>query len=433
MQVLLESTSSLGRRMTVEVPPERIDPEVEKRLKSMSRRVKVAGFRPGKVPFRIVKQRFGEQVLQEVTDEVLRASFKEAVAQKELRPAGGPQIEPSELGDGRGLKYTATFEVYPEFELASLEDLEIKRPMVEITETDIDRMIENLCEQRKTWNVVDRPAQKGDQVLINFNGFIDGAPIEGGEGKDVSVELGSGRMLSDFEDRLIGARPEDDKKIQVSFPSDYPNAALAGQTADFEVKIKRVSEPKLPVVDDKFAKSFGVAQDGVEGLRKAIRANLEREREQRIEARIMTQVMDGLLQRNEVELPETMIKHEIARIRRQAMDNSDETDEGRVPDELFAEEARRRVKLGLIVGEIVRRHGLKPDGEKVQNTLQALASSYENPQQVIDYYRHNRAAMANIEAMVIENQVVDWILTRCKTKPEVMSFAELVNPPAPAS
>lgn len=433
MQVSLESTSSLGRKMTVEVPAERIDPEVEKRLKSMSQRVKVAGFRPGKVPFRILKQRFGEQVLQEVTNEVLRASFAEAVAQNELRPAGGPRIEPSELGEGRGLKYTAVFEVYPEFELADVEGLEIKRPQVEITDADIDRMIKRLREQRKTWDIVERPAQKGDQVVIDYKGSIDGASFEGGEGEDMPVELGAGRMLSGFEDQLAGASAGDDKTVQISFPKDHHKQDLAGQMAHFDVKVKRVLQPRLPVVDEDFAKSLGVAEDGVEGLRKAVRANLEREREQRIHTRIKTQVMEGLLQRNDVELPEALVKQEIERIRHQVMERSGETDEQRFPDELFAEEARRRVKLGLIIGEIIRKQELKPDDQKVQAALQALASNYEDPQQVLRYYRRNRAAMANLEAMILEDQVVDWVVARCNMTPETMSLNELLTPPAPGS
>jgi trigger factor len=427
MQVSLESTSRLGRKMTVELPPERIDPEVEKRLKSMSRRVRVAGFRPGKVPFKIVKQRFGEQVLQEVTDEVLRESFQEAVAQQALRPAGGPRIEPSEPAEGRGLKYTATFEVYPEFELAGVEDLEIKLPVTEITEADVDVMMEKLRKQRSQWVAVERPAQKGDRVTIDFNGLIDGQPFADGHGKDLPVELGSGRMLGDFEDQLIGAEPGDSKKVQVTFPDNHHKQALAGKTAEFDVQVKGVAEAELPALDDEFAKSFGVADGGVEALRKMIRANMEREVDNTIKAWIKAQVMEGLLQRNEVELPETMVAHEIKRLRKQAMENFGQTDESRLSDDLFVEEARRRVKLGLIVGEIVRKHGLKPDGEKVQSALQTLAASYADPQQVINYYRRNPAAMANIEAMVLEDQVVDWVRTRAKTSQQSMTFMELAN------
>jgi trigger factor len=430
MQVSLESTSKLGRKMTVEVPPERIDPEVEKRLKAMSQRVKVAGFRPGKVPLRIVKQRFGEQVLREVTGEVLRASFQEAVAEKALRPASGPRIESGDSGAGRGLRYTATFEVYPEFELASIEGLEIKRPQVEITEADVGEMLEKLRAQRATWEPVDRPAQKGDQVIIDFTGLIDGESFEGSQGKELSFELGAGRMLSGFEEQLVGTRAGEDKQITIDFPADHHNQAVAGKTATFDVAVKTVSQSKLPPLDEEFAKSLGVSEGSVEALRKAARENMSRELEQKINARIKMQVMDGLLQRNEVELPETMINDEIARLRKQAMQNLGESDASRFKDELFVEEARKRVKRGLIVGEIVRRHEMKPDREKVQHHLQALAANYGDPQQVMDYYHRNPAAMANIEAIVIEDQVVDWVLAQARTIPETMTFAALVNPPA---
>jgi trigger factor len=427
MHVSLESTSNLGRKMTIELPPERIDPEVEKRLKSMSRNVKVAGFRPGKVPLRIVKQRFGKKVLQEVTSEVLRTSFQEAIAQQALRPAGGPRIEPSELGEGRGLKYTATFEVYPEFELASVEDMEVKHPEAEVTDADVNDMMETLRKQRKTWESVDRPAQEGDQIIVDFKGLIDDRPFEGGQGEDLSVELGSGRMLGGFEDQLIGIEPGCDKQLQVTFPSDYPKSELAGKTADFQVRVKSVAEPKLPEVDSEFVKSFGVADGDVEGLRKALKANMARELHQKLSARVKAQVMDGLLHRNEIPLPETMVKHEIARLRSQAMENLGQSDESRFPDDLFIEEARRRVKLGLIMGEIIRKYELKPDSERVQKALQTLASSYKDPQQIIDYYRHNKAAMANVEAMVLEDQVVEWVLARAKATRDVTSFGAVVN------
>jgi trigger factor len=431
MQISLESTSNLGRKMTVEVSPDRIDPEVEKRLKAMSQRVKISGFRPGKVPFRIVKQRFGDQVLREVTGEVLRTSFQEAIAQQSLRPTGGPRLEPSELGEGRGLRYTATFEVYPDFELASVVGMEIKRPQAEVTDAEVDEMIEKLRAQHKIWDAVDRAAQKGDQVVIDFTGSINGQPFKGNEGKDLSFELGAEQMLDGFEDHLIGATAGDTKLIQLSFPDEHQNRALAGKTADFEVKVKQVSQPRLPALDDEFVKSLGIMEGGVDALREAARANMRRELEQKIKARIKTQAMDGLLQRIELELPETMVKEEIARLRKQAMENLGESDERRFTDELFAEEAGKRVKLGLIVGEIVRKHELKPDSKKVQQTLQALAGRAGDPQQMIDYYRQNPAAMANIEALVIEDQVVDWILAQANVVPEPMSFSELVAPATP--
>jgi len=438
MQVSLEATSGLGRKLTVEIPPERIDPEVDKRLKSMSRRVNVAGFRPGKVPMRIVKQRFGDQVLREVTEEVLRDSFQEAVVQKALRPAGGPHIHPGELGAGRGLKYTAEFEVYPEFELAPIEEMEIRRPEVDITDADIDAMVETVREQRKTWNEVERAAASGNQVLIDFHGSIEGTPFAGGEGQDVAIELGAERMLSGFEDQLIGVSKGDEKKVRITFPDDHPNHDVDGKAADFDVTVKSVSAAQLPALDDSFAQSLGVTEGNVEGLRKAVRVNMVRELEQKMQERLKTQVMDGLVQRNEVELPESMVKHEIDHARDQVMKNMElpksrninQPDEPRLPDELFVDEARRRVKLGLVVGEIVRRHELKPDQDNVQAALQALASSYDEPQQVIDYYRRNRSAMANVEATVMEAQIVEWVVARARTTPEKLTFNELVRSPA---
>ncbi len=430
MQISLESTSNLGRKMTVEVSPDRIEPEVEKRLKAMSQRVKISGFRPGKVPFRIVKQRFGDQVLREVTSEVLRTSFQEALAEQALRPAGRPRIEPSELDAGRGLRYTAIFEVYPDFDLASVEGIEIKRPQAAVTEAEVDDLIEKLRAQRKVWHAVDRAAQKGDQVVIDYSGSIEGQPFEGNEGKGVSFELGTGQMLDGFEDQLIGVSAGDMKSIQLNFSNEHQNPVLAGKTIDFEVKVKQVSQSRLPVLDHEFAKSLGIMEGGIEALREAARINMRRELEDKIKARIKTQVMDGLLERNKLELPETMVKEEIARLRKQAMESFGETDQRRFADEVFAEEAGRRVKLGLIIGEIVRKHELKPDGKRVEQVLQAMVRGSEDPQQMIRYYRRNPAAMANIEALVVEDQVVDWILAQANVVSESVSFGELVSPGA---
>ncbi|MCP4407418.1 MAG: trigger factor [Gammaproteobacteria bacterium] len=427
MQVTVETTSKLGRKMVVEVPAESIDSEVEKRLKSMSKQVKLHGFRPGKVPLKLVKQRFGSQVQQEVLTEVLHSSYQEAVTQENLRPAGGPSIEPNVMGLGKGLMYTATFEVFPEIEIGDLESMEITKPVAEINKADIDQLIETLRKQRRTWKEVERSSQTGDQIVVDFDGKIDGDAFEGGKGQDVAVELGAGQMLENFEGQLEGVAAGEKKTLDVIFPKDYPQEKLAGENASFEVEVKTVSEPVLPNIDDELAMSFGVKQGGVSALRDEIRKNMGRELEQKTKLWIKEQVMDGLHKFNQVELPEAMVKEDIVRAREQMMKNTGMTDASKFPDKLFEEDARKRVALWLLVSEIVKTQDIKPDQYRVQQMLEEFAASYEDPQQIIGQYRGDKQAMAKVESMVIEEQVVDWVLSKARVKQEDMTFDQVMN------
>lgn len=427
MQVTVETTSKLGRKMVVEVPAESIDSEVEKRLKSMSKQVKLHGFRPGKVPLKLVKQRFGGQVQQEVLTEVLHSSYQEAVTQENLRPAGGPSIEPNVMGLGKGLMYTATFEVFPEIEIGDLESLEITKPVAEINEADIDQLIETLRKQRRTWKEVERSSQTGDQILVDFDGKIDGDAFEGGKGQNVAVELGAGQMLENFEGQLEGVAAGEKKTLDVVFPEDYPQEKLAGENASFEVEVKTVSESVLPNIDDELAMSFGVKQGGVSALRDEIRKNMGRELAQKSKLWIKEQVMEGLHKFNQVELPEAMVKEDIVRAREQMMKNMGMTDASKFPDKLFEEDARKRVALWLLVSEIVKAQDIKPDQYRVQQMLEEFAASYEDPQQIIGQYRGDKQAMAKVESMVIEEQVVDWVLSKARVKQEDMTFDQVMN------
>ncbi|MEN8132016.1 MAG: trigger factor [Pseudomonadota bacterium] len=427
MQVTVETTSKLGRKMIVEVPAESIDSEIEKRLKTMTKQVKLHGFRPGKVPFKLVKQRFGNQVQQEVLTEVLHSSYQQAVTQEKLRPVGGPSIEPNVMGLGKGLMYTATFEVLPEIEIVDIQSLEITKPAAEISEADINQLIETLRKQRRTWKEVDRSSQTGDQIVVDFDGKIDGNAFEGGKGQSVAVELGEGQMLKDFEDQLKGIVAGEKKTLDVVFPEDYPQQKLAGKNAAFEVEVKTVSEPVLPIIDDELAKSFGVKQGGVSALRNEIRKNMERELEQKTKLWIKEQVMEGLHKFNQVELPEAMVKEDIARAREQMMKNPGMTDASKFPDKLFEEDARKRVALWLLVSEIVKAQDIKPDQHRVQQMLEEFAASYEDPQQIIGQYRGDEQAMARVESMVIEEQVVDWVLSKARVKQQDMTYNQVMN------
>jgi trigger factor len=429
MQVSVETVSNLQRRMTVQVPAERIEKEVDRRLKSLSKRVRIDGFRPGKVPLKVVQQRYGAGVFQEVVGEVVQSTYEEAIAQEKLQPAGGPSIEPKVMEPGKTLEYVATFEVFPEVTLADLGQVSVERPRVEIAEADVDKVIESLRRQRKVFVAVDRPAQEGDQVIVDFEGTLDGEPFEGGKAEATPVELGAGQMLEAFETQLAGLRPGEEKTLDVPFPEGYPAEHLAGKTAQFAVKVREVREPTLPGVDEAFAESFGIKEGGVEKLREEVRANMTREVEQAVRNRVKGQVMDALYKAHELELPEALIKDEIERLRKQAAARFGAQAEGiNLPDELFAEEARRRVALGLIIRELVRSKDLKVDPEKIQAELERTAAGYEDPRQVINYYRTNPQAMSGLEAMVLEDEVVDWVMSQGTVTERPMSFDELMNP-----
>ena len=330
---------------------------------------------------------------------------------------------------GKALAYVATFEVYPEFELAGVDDLQIARPKAEVTEADVDAMIETLRKQRTRFEAVERPAQDGDRVTIDFEGRQDGVPFEGGKGEAVPVVLGQGRMIKDFESQLVGAVAGEEKTIDVTFPDDYHAESLAGKTVQFTIKTREVAEPRLPEVDEAFAQSFGVKEGSIEGLRTEVRNNMERELAQAIKAKVKGQVMDGLRAKNTPDLPKALIAEEIGRLRAQmnAQFGGAESSQ-QLPDALFEEEASRRVALGLIIAELIKSQGIKVDRERVEAALKEMASTYEDPQQVIDYYRRNPQAMAQIEALVVEEQVVDWVLAHAQVQDEDTSFDALMNP-----
>ncbi|APZ43589.1 trigger factor [Acidihalobacter ferrooxydans] len=427
MQVSVESIGNLGRKMTVRVPTERISEEVQKRLRGLSKRIKMDGFRPGKVPFKLIEQRYGAGVYQDVVGEMMQTSFREAVTQEQLSPAGSPQIELGPQEQEGELAYVATFEVYPQVALNSLAELSFTRPVADVTAADVDRMLETLRKQRRTWETVDRAAAEGDQIVIDFKGLRDGVAFEGGQAEDHAVVLGEGRLIESFESQLYGLSAGDEKTLDVVFPTDYQAEDLAGQTVQFEIKVKQVNASVLPVVDDEFASAFGVTEGGVEALRAEVRGNMERELQQAIKARVKTQVMDALAQHNPIELPKALVQDEIQRMRAQIGESMSEDARANLPDNLFEEQAQRRVSLGFIVGELVRNENIQLDPARVDVTLQGLADGYEEPEEVVRYYRSNREAMASIEALVLEDQVVDHVLSSATVQDEALSFDEIMN------
>jgi len=428
MQVSVESTGNIERKLTITVPADQIDGEVASRLKSMRGRVKIDGFRPGKVPLSVVSQQYGDSVYQEVLGDTFQKTFSEAVAQESLRVAGQPEIEPEALERGKDLTYVATVEVYPEFEIASLTELEVKRPVAEINDEDVDSMIENLRSQQKEWVDTDRACDNGDTVNIDFEGSLDGELFEGGSAQDFNVELGAGRMLKDFEEGLVGMSKGEEKEITVAFPEEYPAENLKGKNAQFKLTVNAVQEATLPEVDDAFIEKFGVDAGDLDAFRVEIRQNMQRELEQAIKNRVKQAVMDGLSELHDIDLPKALVAQEVGYVRNEMAENAGGADMSSLPDELFAEQASRRVKLGLIVGEIVTKNELQSDPAKVDEMLNTLASTYEEPQQLIEYYKGNPQAMQTIQAAVMEEMIVEWVIGQAKVVEENMEFSELMNP-----
>ena len=414
--------------MTIEVPAERIDTEVDKRLHSLKQSVKFKGFRPGKVPLKIVKQQYGTKVYKEVMGEVLHSCFLEAINQQKLRMAGQPLLEPKTIAPGQNLEFVATFEVYPEFEPAPVEDLEIIRPKSEVKDNDINEMLEELRKRRSTWHLVERAAQESDQVVIDFEGTIDGEAFDGNKAQNLAVEIGKEQLIPGFEEQLIGLKANDEKTFELEFPEKYGVDQLSGKTAEFRVTVTQVSESVLPEVDEDFARSFDVHERGVEGLREQIKADLQERMHKAVMNRVKTQVMHNLLGINEFDVPEALIEEEIKRLRKQTMERTGLSDESQFPDMLFEENARKRVGLGLIIGNMIQKNELKLNRMRVDKALQEITANYEEPEQVMRQYRENERAMAGLEAAVMEDQVVDWVVERAKVKDEPTSFAELMKP-----
>ena len=434
MQVSVETTSGLERRMTVGIPADRIQNEVNKRLQQTAKRARVDGFRPGKVPMSVIRKRFGASAHQEVIGEVIQSSFYEAVMQEKLNPAGAPSVEPKSMEEGKDFEYIATFEVYPEVTLAGFEAISVERPESEVTDADVDTMLETLRKQNTRFEAVERAAENGDQVTIDFVGKIDGEAFQGGTANGTNLVLGSGRMIPGFEEGLVGAKAGDSLTLKVTFPEDYQNLDLAGKAAEFETTVQAVAAPALPELNDEFFAQFGVNEGGLEGFRAEVRKNMERELRQAIKTKVKGQVMDGLLKTNTVEVPKALISNEIDRLREQAVQQfgGANIQASQLPAELFEEQAKRRVSLGLIVAEVVKQNDIKPDNDRVRAMVEELASAYQEPEQVVNWYYQNEQQLGEIQSVVLEEQVVDTVLQKAQVTDKKVAYEEAVKPAQPA-
>lgn len=434
MQANLETLGSLQRRLSVAVPMAEIDREIDTRLKRLTRTVKMDGFRPGKVPLKVVAQQYGPQVRQEVLGDALQKSFGEAVRQQNLKVAGYPHFDPKPLSEGASdFEYSATFEIYPEVQLRDISGTTVTRPALEVGEAEVERTLEIMRKQRVSYEPRSmRPAENGDRVTMSYTGRIDGAEFAGGKAENQPVVLGEARLLPEFEAQLTGVKEGDTKSFELRFPDDYHGKDVAGKTAIFDVSVSEVAAPKLPDVDADFAKSLGVADGDLARMRSEIKANLEREVTIRLRARVKDQVMQALLDSTTVEVPRALVDNEIQRL--QELTRQDLTarglpvkDDTPLPAEMFEQQAQRRVNLGLILAELVKTQQLQPKPEQVRSAVEEQAQSYEHPEEVVRWYYQQPERLREIESMALEDNVVEWALKTANVEDKAIAFDELMG------
>lgn len=428
MQISVENTGALERRMNIQVPAQRVAQAINERLQSLSRTVRINGFRPGKVPVNVVRQQYGAAVRQEVIEGLVQTTFSEAVAGQKLNPVGGPRIEEFKADEGQDLSYRAVFEIYPEFEVKGIEELVVSRPAVEVSEADIDAMIDNLRRQQATYAKVERPARDTDRVTIDFEGKVDGVAFEGGKGSNFPVVVGAGRMLPEFEAGLQGIKAGETREVNVNFPADYAAANLAGKAAVFTITAHSVEEQQLAEANDAFAKIFGITEGGIAKLREEVADNMRRELAENVRSRVRQQLFDGLLAANAIEVPSALVANQVRDMQMDAARQMGARDASQLPPaEQFQESARRRVALGLVLGEVIKTSGVSVDRNRVQARVQEMVQQYPDPAQALKAFRENQEAQRQIENLLLEEQVIDWLLERAKVSEQPMTFKELMN------
>jgi len=436
MAVTVETLDKLERKITLSLPMRSIQSEVENRLKRLARTVKMDGFRPGKVPLSVVSQRYGYSVQYEVINDKVGEAFANAANEANLRVAGQPRITEKEGAPEGEVAFDAVFEVFPEVQIADLSAAQLEKFTAEVDEAAIDRTIDILRKQRRSFaeRALDAAAQDGDRVTVDFEGKIDGEPFEGGKAEDFQFIVGEGQMLKEFEDAVRGMKVGESKTFPLAFPEDYHGKDVAGKTADFLVTLKKIEAGHLPEVDEAFVRSLGIADGSIEGLRADIRKNLEREVKARLQARNKQAVMDLLVTQAELDLPKASVDAEIARLREDMLADLKqrgmkdvEKFQAQLPDDIFREQAERRVRLGLIAAELVRANELEPKPEQVKAHVEELASSYEHPEEVVRWYYSNPDRLTNVEALVLENNVTDFVLGKAQVTEKTLSFDDLMG------
>ena len=438
MQVSVETTEGLERRMTVQIDESQISPQVDERLKSLTKTTKMKGFRSGKVPLKVVKQQYGKQVRLEVMSDVMQQTFYEAVSKENIRPAGMPSFKPDEKSlESDGFTYTATFEVYPEITLSDLSDAEVEKPVVEIKDEDIDGMIETIRKQHVEWQEADRVSQHGDQVNIDFKGSMDGEVFAGGEAQGHELEIGSGRMIPGFEDGLIGMAKAATKTLDLTFPESYHAKELAGKSVQFEIVMNKINEPVLPEVNDEFAKKLGIEDGSVEKFKAEILENMQQELNDKVEAQVKTAVMEELVKAHDVQIPQALVDSEANNLMKQMEQNlvnqGMNKDDLKMSADMFKDQAHRRVLLGLIMAEAVKVHDIDAGEKEIREKVEGIAKPYQDPQEVIDWYYGDKSRLSEIESLVFEDKIIEWVLDQVKVVEKATEFKELMAPKSGAA
>ncbi len=428
MQVSVEKTSELSRKMTVCVPEDVVQEKMAARLKSLAREVKIDGFRPGKVPQHVIKLMYGDRVRGEIAGDLVETTYFEALKEQDLRPAGHPHIHSSD--ETEGFKYTAEFEVYPEISLEGVEKIEVSRPVATVQEVDVDGMIEKLRAQKKSWLIVERVSQEHDRVTISFSGASEGENFTDGKVENYPVEIGAKQMISGFEENLMGLKVGDNKAFEVSFPEEYGNEKLAGKVAEFEVDVISVEEAVLPEIDDAFIKAYGI-EGSVDAFREDIKNNLESELEQALRSKLKNAVMNALYEKIQISVPNTLVDQEVESLMKPYIETAKrqkmKLEDLKLPRDAFEERAKRRVALGLILGEIIHTNEIKVDDNKVRSTIKDMAKSYERPGDVLDWYYSDESRLNDVRQMVLENQTIDWLVARVKVTDEAINFSDAMS------
>ena len=431
MQISVETTEGLERKLTIAIPVDRVDTAVNARLQEAAQTIRLNGFRQGKVPLKVVKNKFGKGVRQEVVGELMNQTYFEAIAQESLKPAGQPRIEPTSIDEGKDVEFVAVFEVYPEIELPNFAAIKAERLVAEVSENDIDEMIETLRKQRQTWVPVERAAADGDMVNIDYVGKKGGEEFQGGKAAGQNLVLGSERMIPGFENGVIGKVAGDEFSLQLKFPDEYHSEELAGAEVEFELKLNTVSEQSLPEVNEDFFKSFGVEEGGIEAFREEVTNNMQREMKTASRNKLKTTLTNALISGLEVAIPAALLDNEIYQLKHQTvqqMGGGQGFDPQNMPDDLFKEQAKRRVTLGLVLGEVISQQNIQADAGKVRAAVEELAATYESPEEVVKWYYSNEEQLKGIESSVLEDEVFDYIIEQAEVSDKEVSYQEVIKP-----
>ena len=431
MQVSVENLGAISRRLTVAVPAEQVEKEVAERLKRLAKNARLPGFRPGKAPLKVVENRFGGDVLNEVANSLIESSLREALTQENLVPAGGPEVEPKKLERGEDLEYVASFDIFPKIDKLDISGVKMERPVYNLDEADVDATIETMRKQGVTWQPADRSAQDGDQVVIDFVGNIDGEEFRGNKAENLPVVLGDKALLEEFEEGLHGCNKGEQISLEVKFPDNYRGQDVAGKLAKFDITVREVNTPVLPEVDAEFAKSFGIEDGDLQKMREEVANNVKQEMEGRIRRVLHERVLNALVEVNDIALPTKLVEAEIDHM----IESNKAILEGQgiavrnvVPDRSrFQQDAEKRVALALIMQAIVQKHDMKPDPEKVRQRIELMSTSYEDPKGFVQWYYSDRQRLAQLESMILEEQVIDRVLETADAKDKEMTFQELME------